>query len=212
MSKTSKASSPMTKVRADRRAMIALLIVPILLLAVWFLFTAPARSAASEAKEKAAAAEAQDKEVSAKLTALRSGKAPSSTNLLNQARTLDQQLPLPNTNPIALGTEITQLAAASGVTISQLNKGTAFSEGDVSIQGFSIIASGSQSQVSSFLLSLSKFPQLLTIPKLTVTLGGGAPTTTTTSSAAPVPTGSTTVSFDLYAWYSAAPYLTAATR
>ncbi len=208
MSPAKKVDTGPVKLRGDRRVLLAIPVVLVLLAAIWFLFASPALNAATQAAQKEADAAAKAQSAATQLKGLETGLTPMAEGQLLKAVTLDNLLPA-TADPVALGTSLTQYAASTGVSISSFTKGTAYPVGAAQAQAYEVTASGSQAQLSAFLSGVAAYPQLLTVP--VVSLASGAPAAGSTTAYKPstqtAAAGQMTAQMTLLAWSSSEPVL-----
>ena len=190
MSKKTKTLATTTKVRGDRRALLALLVVPLLLIATWMFFTSPSNTAVAEAESAATVAAAGAAAASTRLTELKAGEGKNSDDLLAKARTLDEQLPN-TTDGLAFGTSLTALAASVGVEVASFTPSEVTTAGSATGQQYEVSVTGSRSNVNTFMGRVSQGEQLVTIPRVSYVFSNN----------------DTTVELSLIAWSDPAPYL-----
>lgn len=207
--KPAKGAAPAAvRVRLNQRVVLAVVLVPLILAGLWMFFAAPARVDAADAAKAHADAAQQTQTVQDQIRGLQTGQTPRSQSLLRQAVALDGLLPAVN-DPIALGTSLTSYAATTGVQIASFSRGETYPLGPSQAQAYQVAATGTREQLSTFLDGVSHYPQLLTVPTLTVgpSSASAAATSHAPGAAAATPTGPLTATFTLLAWSSSTPAL-----
>jgi len=190
--------------KLDRKILLAIVACLALSVIAYIAFVAPQRKAASAAKAKAAAAVAQQNQAAQRIASIKSGKQTGAQQLLEQARALDQEIPV-TVDKVALVAQVPTEAQQYGVTVGSMDpadsSGTSGTSGTAAStsQSFSITATGSLSGLTSWIGHLLSQQATMTVSGVTVTTGG-APASTDGSGASSG-TGGASATFTLTAYF-----------
>ena len=209
-------SSPTTKVRVEHKVLFALLIIPIIIALVWFLFTSPQKVKLDTAQKEQQQSDTALAVSNARLNSLRSGKGAQGPELYTKSQALDTLLPKDTpTASIAFAGEFESTANASGLQLLDLKPSAdaPITLGNAIAHSYTGTVSGSREDVLTFFAKVSSYPQLITVPNLSLlfpvqTSDGRVP------DPIPVPTSAKKISttdsvavFTVLAWYTSEPAL-----
>lgn len=175
--------------RLERKALLALLLVPLACIATWWFITRPATADQQLSAQELSSLQRRLDEVNARLTMSQSGKGPKAATLLTTAQGLDRALPAEPAT-IAVTAEVEALARDNGLKLDTLNPGrdpsanstaapkpsaspgAGSTKGGASSVDYSVSVSGPADSVPTFFAALQRVPELVTVSDVSVKYTG----------------------------------------
>lgn len=191
---------PSLPVRMDRRTPLIFVLGLAVVFAAWWFFARPATAQLEEELNKQSSMQAQVDKLNASVQARLAGGEDTLGTLFSQVQTADTLLPQ-SVDVSSLVTEIPASVSASGLTLVSLDPAAAAAPGagGLSSSSYTVVASGSYANITSWLASIQQDPELKTVTGVSVTSGS--------SQEDGASEGGFTVNLTLNVWSSSTPAL-----